>query len=379
MKKKMILGLVVIGAFTCVISAITFMTIISVDPITDCESIGDATPLCGWQNPEDMEALPDGRYVLVSEIGGQDGSKPGMLSLLNLETETREILYEGGSTQLIGDSWGEETCTEVAEGVFSPHGIHLSEREDGTLQLFVVQHGERESIEMFQVMSTSDSWQIEWRGCVIAPKDSMINDVVGTSDGGFLVTHMMTNSGSNLSTLFEYIRGSVFGIDTGYVLTWNVEDGFDQLANSDGIVPNGIQISEDETTIFVNYSNGELRRINRLSGDIEARNTSLPPLDNATWTPDGQLVLAAGTDDPFDPLRITAGCTNLESGICPVAHTIIQVDPETLEGEVIYEGGPDTPGGTGTVGLRVSDGSLLVGTFAGDRIIRVTPQSNENE
>jgi hypothetical protein len=64
----------------------------------------------------------------------------------------------------------------------------------------------------------------------------------------------------------------------------------------------------------------------------------------------------------------------LETGICPVAHVIIEVDPGTLESELVYEGGPNTPGGTGTVALQVDDGSLLIGTFAGDRIVRVAPQ-----
>jgi hypothetical protein len=127
----------------------------------------------------------------------------------------------------------------------------------------------------------------------------------------------------------------------------------------------------------VNYSNGELRRINRLNGEIEASTDTLPPLDNATWTPDGRLLLAGGSQNFLDMMTIMMNCANLESGTCPASHVIIAVDPDTLEHEVVYEGGPDTPGGTGTVGLQVSDGSVLIGTFAGDRIVRVTPEASK--
>jgi hypothetical protein len=317
-----------------------------------------------------MEALPDGRHVIVSEFGDQKGTKPGMISLLDLESETRQELYSGGSNQGAG-KWGDTSCSEVASGVFSPHGIHLSERADGTLQLLVVQHGERESVEMFELVFTSDRWGIEWRGCVIMPDNSMINDVVATPDGGFLVTHMMDN---NEAMFLEFIKGNLLGQDTGHVISWSPSEGFGKLTNSEGIVPNGIQISGDAEHVFVNYSNGELRRINRLTGESEASNDSLPPLDNATWTLDGQLLLAGGSENMLDMMAIMAVCMGLESGTCPVAHTIVKVDPETLHAKVIYEGGPGTPGGTGTVGLQVIDGSLLIGTFAGDRIIRVVPQ-----
>lgn len=106
-----------------------------------------------------------------------------------------------------------------------------------------------------------------------------------------------------------------------------------------------------------------------MRGRVVARNTSLPPLDNVTWTPDGRLLVAGALAGPVEMMS----CLNLEAGRCPGAFAIMAVDPEILEGETIYEGGPDTPSGAGTVGLQVSDGSLLIGTFAGDRIVRVAP------
>lgn len=366
MKKRHVV-LALFAVFALLIVAIWSYT--SIEPITACDPIGRARPLCGWQNPEDMVALPDGRHVIVSEYGGLNGERIGTLALLDLETETRHVLYSGGATQAAGD-WGTSDCLEVTSEEFSPHGIHVSSRADGAMQLLAVQHGGRESVEMFEVTESPSGWTLAWRGCVLPPDGSMINDVVATPDGGFLVTHMMTRSSSTAGMFLEYMKGSVLGINSGYVLDWRPGEGFRRLVSSEGAAPNGIEISPDGETIFVNYSaRGEIRRINRHSDEVEASNTALPPLDNATWAPDGRLLVAGALADAFTMM----GCTNLEAGSCPGAFAIIAINPETLESETLYEGGPNTPSGAGTVGLRVRDGSLLIGTFAGDRIVRVTP------
>lgn len=368
--KKLIVIILLLGAAVLLTAAIRSYG--SVELITSCDPIGDAQPLCGWQNPEDMAALPDGRHVIVSEYGGMSGEQVGVLSLLDLQTETRTVLYSGGATNEAGP-WGTANCVESSDQEFSPHGIHLSERSDGQMQLLAVQHGGRESVEMFEVNQVSDGWALAWRGCVVAPAGSTLNDVVATPEGGFLVTHMMTKRNNPVGEFHEFLKASVFGIENGHVLTWQPEDGFRRLANSEGALANGIEISPDGDSVFVNYSLGsEIRRINRATGQVEASNPLIPPPDNVTWTPDGQLLVAVGLADTIPEMVAMMACSNPEAGNCPGAFAILAVDPDTLESETIYEGGSDTPSGAGTVGLQVRDGSLLIGTFAGDRIVRVT-------
>ncbi|MEM6428033.1 MAG: hypothetical protein AAF708_02255 [Deinococcota bacterium] len=376
-KKYLVISVLVIG--TGIIGGFV-QSMHSFDPITSCEPVAGARPLCGWQNPEDMVALPDGQHVIVSEFGDQTGVKKGQLSLLNLETESKRVLYsggaegggsEGGSFEE-SQAWGTANCQAPAENEFSPHGIHLSQRADGTIQLLVVQHSGRESVEMFEVGPSPNGWDLAWRGCVIAPKGSMLNDVVATPEGGFLVTHMMTQRSNMLGQFFEYMRSSVFGVESGYVLAWQPREGFSQLQSSQGQVANGIEIAADGETIFVNYSgSGEVRRINRHRDEVEASNTSLPPLDNSSWTLDGHLLVAGARASALEIMP----CTNLESGSCPAAFAIFSIDPQTLESSVVYESDANTPIGAGTVGLRVADGSLLIGSFVGDLIVRITPQN----
>src|SRR5438552_6339285 len=80
----------------------------SVEPITSCDPIGAATPLCGFQNPEDLALLPDRRHVLVSEYGN-NGEHPGRISLLDLESGRHETLFAGGEPAAPGP-WGAPDC-----------------------------------------------------------------------------------------------------------------------------------------------------------------------------------------------------------------------------------------------------------------------------
>ena len=105
-----------------------------VTAITDCEPEGPARPICGFQNPEDLVALPGGEAILVSEYGGMEGDIPGALALLPLDTEERRELFRGGDADGAEPVWGDPACPGPPPPAFSPHGIHLSER-DGALQL----------------------------------------------------------------------------------------------------------------------------------------------------------------------------------------------------------------------------------------------------
>ena len=328
----------------------------SVEPIVSCDAVGTASPLCGFQNPEDLALLPDGPHVLVSEYG-DGGTRAGRIALLDLASGQREILFEGGEPTAPGP-WGAADCEGPPTAEFSPHGIHLSRRADGAWQLLVVQHGGRESVEMFQLLPGDTGPALVWRGCALAPDASPLNDVVAVPEGGFLATRMV-------GVPLGYARAAMLGSDSGWVYAWTREGGFSEVPGTRAALPNGIELSPDGEKIFLNATLGnEVRRVDRRTGAVEAR-AEVPLPDNSTWTRDGRLLVAS--------LRTTfreiVGCSGLERGSCPAAFAIVALDPATMATEVVYEGGRDTPSGAGTVGLEVG-GDLLIGTFAGDRIVR---------
>jgi len=334
------------------------------EPILSCDPVGPARPICGFHNPEDLELLPDGKHLLVGEFGSMEGERAGAIALLDLANEARTVLYRGGDGGNATPGWGDPGCPGPPPPEMSPHGIHLSRRADGSLQLLVVNHGGRESVELFEVSDSGAGWAVAWRGCAVAPEGSWLNDVVALPEGGFLVTHMLPKR-SGAGQLFEYAKAAALGMRTGHVLEWQPGRGMAPLPGTETVFPNGIALSPDGGTIFLNSSiGGKVLRIDRASRRLLGSAEVAGP-DNSTWAPDGRLLVASFVG----PLWETLSCNEIERGACPIAFEIVAVDPETLATETLYRGG-GAPMGAGTVGLRVGD-ELFIGSFAGDRILRV--------
>jgi len=336
-----------------------------VEPIRGCEPRGAARPVCGFQNPEDLVVVPGTHLLIVSEYGALDGTRPGRLVLFDLATDARTVLYAGGG-DAPADRWGDPSCPGPPTAAFSPHGIDLAPRRDGRLALYVVNHGGRESVELFEVL-TGDGVALAWRGCATAPPESSLNDVAGLPDDGFMTTHMFERSSGRLRLAFAYL----FGRDTGYVLEWHPASGFSKVAGSAGAFDNGIAIARDGASIYVNATLGNtVRRIDRATGRELARAEVRGP-DNLNWA-DGRLLVASIRAAPQD---ITA-CDGLNGGACPLPFAIVGLDPETLAQRELYAGeGP--PMGAGTAAVEV-DGELVIGSFAGDRVLRVRLPSAQN-
>jgi hypothetical protein len=251
------------------------------EPITSCEPVGNTEPICGFENPEDLAPLPGDLALLVSEYGNLGESEPGAIALLRIASREREVLYRGGADD--GESelgWGSRDCPGPPGQAFSPHGIDLVRRDDGRLQLLAVQHGGRESIEVFEVTGEAESWQVVWRGCVLAPEDANLNEVVGLSNGTFFTTKMVS-----LADVGDW-EGSPPASDTGHVYGWSPASGYWVVPGTSGMLPNGIEISPDGRVLFMNASFGnELRKVDVETGELLGRaEVALP--DNVTWAPD---------------------------------------------------------------------------------------------
>lgn len=325
--------------------------------IVSCEPTPGQTPVCQFRNPEDLAPLPGGRALVVSEYGALGESAPGALALFDLDATARRPLFRGGEAKgPATPGWGDPACPGPPGEAFSPHGIDVARRPDGALALAAVQHGGRESIELFELRGSGVSWRATWRGCWIAPEGAWLNEVVLLSDGTVMASHMTDRAGA---TDTELAGG-------GYLLHWTAQSGFTRVEGSDIGLANGFELSPDEATIYLGSSSGDgLRRIDRASGEITGV-AEIGALDNATWSPDGSLLVAhLRSTDPseFGP------CYEATRGACDVAFQIVAVDPTTLETRVVFDSAGSAMG-AGTVGLRVGD-ELFIGSFVGDRILRV--------
>lgn len=328
-------------------------------PVLGCESGVGIQVDCQFRNPEDLALAPDGR-ILASQFGGLEGEAPGSLALYDPATRTltpafppaapADVDAYGGEAE-----WGDANCPAPDLSVFSPHGIDIETRADGRRQLAVVNHGGRESVELFEV---GDDAALTWRGCALAPEDALLNDVVLLQDGSFWVTHMFPRS----SSAFSMLKATLFDANTGWVYAWSQGQGFRKLPGTDAPVPNGIEKSGDERYLYLNaYAAQGIRKIDAATGEVVAAR-ELPSLDNSTWGEDGRLLVASHTGG----LGEVMACQGLEAGACGMPFEIVALDPNDLSEQVlIAHQGP--PMGGATVALQ-REGVFWLGTFAGDRI-----------
>ena len=333
------------------------------EPITSCEPVGDARPVCRFHNPEDLALLPHAHALVVSQLGSVDGSKPGSLVFFDLATDAvspafpppaaAPLLPQPGSPQ--------PGCPGPPGPGFDPHGIDLAQRPDGASELLVVNHGGRESIELFAVDDVQGAPALVWRGCVLAPPDALLNDVAALPDGGFVTTKSLSRAHPNLGFLLALLR-----IPSGAVYEWQPDSGFRELPGTRGAFPNGIAVSRDGKTLFVDeWLSDEVRKIDRKSGALLGSADIASP-DNLNWSSDGHLLVASHNA----PLLDILACGDLARGQCPFYFSVVALEPERMEPDSIYEnGGP--PMGGGTSALRVGD-EIVIGSFAGDRLLRVT-------
>ncbi|GAA5317480.1 MAG: hypothetical protein AseanaTS_26850 [Candidatus Pelagadaptatus aseana] len=330
--------------------------------ITDCAPVGDRVPLCGWQSPEDMELLPDGRTLIVSEMEQQHGAIYGRLSLLDSVDSSKVVLNH---QRVQGDErWGSADCKVPPTDYLAPHGIHLSKRADDRWQLLVVNHGTREAIEFYEVTQQDGMFDILWRGCAEPPAQTFFNDVVALPEGGLMATHMFPKPEGKVGTLSWAEARALLGFNPGHLLHWDGEV-FKRVGDFSGDYPNGLQISPDGDTLFINlWLNSKVIKFDRHEARVIAEADILHP-DNTQWSADGKL-LVASHDFTLGDIRL---CLSDGRKACPGLFRVIELDPETMQTrQLLSQSG--APMGAGTVVQQVDD-QLFVGSFLGDRILRI--------
>ena len=364
----------IICFFIAFISLLTYLfvtqaNIEQVNYIEGCQSDDTLTVYCDFQNPEDLAVLPDGRHILVSEFGAIIPLSPvnvrGNLSLLDTTDGTKKNI----EIEMSDNVWGDPEC-ERENMILSPHGIDINQRLDGSYQLAIVNHMPTETIELFELIEINDAWSLRWKGCVDAPEHGYFNDVALMSNGSFYVSQMYDK---NISLLMLAVLDTTKE-DTGYVYHWTRQNGFERLINTDGAFPNGVELSNDESNLFINYAFGnKISKYNLSSKTIEASFNMNGIPDNITIDGDHLWV---GTQDysGLDSLiycGVFAKDTFEDPMInqCPLPFAAYHLKQSDLSLVNSYKYS-NTVMGTVTVALSMN-GQLYFGTYHGDRIASV--------
>lgn len=322
-------------------------------PCDEQPKMADEHAICGIEAPEDMVAL-DERRLIVSSMEVTDH-----LYLLDTRTDELGPLRTELEPPPAAQRWGEPDCAPPVYMI--SHGIDLSRAADAP-RLLVVNHGGRESVEMFELRQDGEAtpW-LQWRGCVLAAENAQFNDVAALPDGGFLATDPLTDSWK----LPRMLLGAL-GMATGRVYRWAPGAGYSAVPGTEGAYPNGITLAADGARFYLNlYLDGEVREHALDSGEI-LRRVSVKKPDNSTLTADGRLLVAshrAGLPSLVGAIADEAGERNR------IPFDIVVVDLDSFDTRILHRGDGEALGG-GTVAVPAGE-RLYIGAFRGDRLLRV--------
>ena len=269
-----------------------------------CDAVGEIQFICGVTSPEDLAVVPNSDWLIAS--GNQEG---GRIQLVSISGKTARVLFpvQSGSERLDSETY--PTCpgpVDPQEGdEFRAHGLYLKSISDKLHELYVVHHGFRESIEVFEIDVGEGSPSLTWVGCAIPPMGTTLNAVVGLPDGGFATT--ATRLAGEISSA---------------VMEWHSGTGWEIVPGSEGIRPNGLEVSEEGEWFYVAAWRDE--RLIRLSRGKTPSRKDIVELgfrpDNLRLAPDG-LIYATGHTNFREPTE---------------ASNVARVDPKTLEFERIF-------------------------------------------
>ncbi len=335
-----------------------------------CGTHGDIDIICGTRSPEDLELTPDGKSLIVSQfVNGPAGAGVAGLVLFDLAKNTFTRITPSAEPR---KDWGDPACPGPIGDALRPHGISLLKRRNGAVQLYVVNHGGRESIEMFEVKQTGGETNLVWHGCVVSTQ--AFNDVAAQPDGGFIATHPTAlqppapppgqakgrgkapqGGGNNLFS----------GQPSGYVSRWIPGKGEAELPGTRAGYPNGVLVSADGRYMYFNaWTAKEVHKYDLKQG----KETGLMKLDfmpdNISWT-SKRTMLAAG-------VKGTGGDCPPGSGTpCIQGFNVAEIDPGKMAAKTVFDSE-----GKGALISGVSEAlqvgnSIYIGAFQGDRIVKI--------
>jgi hypothetical protein len=325
-------------------------------PLMACGPHGEIEVLCGTRQPEDLEVTPDGRYLIATQFlnAGRGAAGGGAMILFDPAAKT---FAKMAVTSAPDKSWGDPSCPGPVGDALISHGSSLRKRQNGAWELYVVNHGGRQSIEMFELKPMAGSWALVWHGCVVGAHD--YNDVAILPDNGFVGTYPtgLVAPGNNAAAFG--------GGDTGYVVRWTPGKGESEIPGTRMAYPNGVVVSADGRDMFVNvFAARAIRKYDVKDGSQkgEVKVDFMP--DNLTWTKAGRL-LAAGVKGA------RGDCPEGSGRPCIQGFGVAEIDPAKMQARPIFDSATTDPLITGvSVALEFGD-AIYLGAFQGDRLVKI--------
>lgn len=301
--------------------------------------------VCDQVAPEDLVLVPGGEWILATSYGGKGGVR-----IVNVRDKKSILAYPTESSKDRLDKKTYDTCPGAPDAeqkaMMTTHGIALREGRNSLHTVYVVNHGKRESIEVFELDAKAKPPALTWIGCAVAPDPIGLNEVLPLPDGGFIGTDFLARGDAGA-------RGRLnAGEVNGALWQWHTGKGWEKIPGSEASGANGLESSKDGKTLYVAaWGNQSFFRMSLGKTPVDRQDIKLGfRADNVRWAPDGSLYVTG------------------QGGAGPMQTTnIVKVDPQSLKvTEVLTQ--PNTPEfGAGTVAVQVGK-EIWVGSYRGDRI-----------
>ena len=148
-----------------------------------CKPVGEIQFICTLVSPEDLALVPGTEWLIAS--GNREG---GRLHLVSVRQKTATVLFPTPKANVRFDRKAYPICPGPLDiekpDAFRAHGLYLKPGERAVHTLYVVHHGTRESIEVFELNAGTAPPILTWVGCAPAPPKQVFNGVVALPGRG---------------------------------------------------------------------------------------------------------------------------------------------------------------------------------------------------
>lgn len=323
-----------------------------------CPSPSGFKLVCGQAHPEDMAQIGDTRWVITS------GFSPGAgIALLDTKAHNFTHVYTRTADQVHPDRQRFPGCPSAPDPkLFNAQGISLRSRGLGQYTLYVVNHGGRNSIEVFDVDGRPDVPTLTWRGCLDLPaKLAAINAVATYSDGTILFT-VLVHPGD---TYADFVEGK----NTGGVYEWKPgESGYKLLPGTGLPGNNGLETAADDSGFFVvafgRHAILRYSRTNPSAPPVQAVAPGFMP-DNIHWDHGRLLTAGMKYDEPAcgGTRKVVDG--KADAMLCHRGTVVAELDPETMKFDIVAYASPDPVFNGASTAILIGD-QLWVGSYQSD-------------
>lgn len=317
----------------------------------DCNAIGKAKFVCLSESAEDIVAIPNSDWVVIS----------GTLRAVNTKTHTEVDLFANDQKfdkAVYSACPGPIGGKEAEDKKYRSGGINIRRGANGVHTLYVLHGGDGAAVQIFEIKAASPKPVLTWIGCAPYPESVGFNSVAFLPNNGIVATNFLPRSfGGYRGDKGKVAREKLTaGENVSDLWEWNPGKGWYKIPGSEGAGLNGIEASPDGKWIYANeWATGKVSRYSNPAPGQTATKEVIATVDfhpdNLRWQPDGTLLVAGQNGSVEDVLQ-----TCLTTNDCSKnGSNVVLVDPTSKTVRKLVDHYP------ANLSYEIATGGMVVG------------------